>query len=372
VRKTYKYRVYPTRRQVEALNGQLAEAASLYNAALHERRDAYRKATTSLHYDDQANQLKAIRAAGHLSLANFSACQDVLRRVQKTFDAFFRRVKAGEKAGYPRFKGRSRFDSYTFPSYGDGCRIRDTGQLYCQGIGELKVKWHRPLKGDIKTVTLKREAGRWYVCFSVACEPSPLPENHESVGVDVGLESFATLSDGTRIDNPRCFKTAQAQLRRAQRRVARRQKGSHRRRKAVQALQRAHAHVRNQRRDFHHQVARQLVNQYGVIFVEDLNIKGLASGMLAKAVHDVGWGLFLMILLVKAGEAARVGVKVYAPGTSQECPCGAPVPKRLGDRWHHCAACGLSVPRDHASALCILSRGHRLQASTWPSGASVA
>ncbi|MBI3329674.1 MAG: transposase, partial [Nitrospinae bacterium] len=184
--------------------------------------------------------------------------------------------------------------------------------------------------------------------------------------------AFATLSDGTRIENPRYFKTAQARLRRAQRKVARRKGGSHRRRKAVRALQRAHLHIRNQRRDFHHKVARQIVNRFGLIAVEDLNIKGLAAGMLAKAVHDVGWGLFLAILLAKAAEAVRIGVKVYAPGTSQECPCGAPVPKRLGDRWHCCLACGLSIPRDHASALCIKARGHRVYASTWPNGASVA
>jgi putative transposase len=364
VRKTYKYRVYPTRQQAEALDGQLGEACRLYNAALQERRAAYRQAKTSLSYYDQANQLKVIRAAGHLGLANFSACQDVLRRVQKTFEAFFRRVKAGEKPGYPRFKPRARFDSYTFPSYGDGCRIRDTGKLYCQGVGELKVKWHRPWQGMIKTVTLKRDADRWYVAFSVECEPSALPDSSETVGVDMGLEVFATLSNGTRIENPRYFKTAQAHLRRAQRKVARRRHGSHRRRKAARLSQRAHVHIGNQRRDFHHQVARQLVNRYGLIAVEDLNIKGLASGMLAKAVHDVGWGLFLMILLGKAVEAGRIGVKVYAPGTSQECPCGAPVPKRLGDRWHLCLTCGLSVPRDHASALCIKGRGHRLQTST--------
>jgi putative transposase len=372
VRKAFRYRLYPTKKQLVDLDAQLTEARTLYNAALQERRDAYRKAHRSLNYYDQANQLKAIRADGSLGLANFSACQDVLRRVQKTFDAFFRRVKAGDKAGYPRFKGRDRFDSYTFPSYSDGCKVRDNGKLYCQGVGELKVKWHRPLQGTVKTVTLKREAGRWYVCFSVEYDQSPLPENTEAVGLDVGLEAFATLSDGTRIDNPRYFKTAQAQLRRAQRKVARRQRGSHRRRKAVRLLQRMHVHIRNQRRDFHHQVARRLVNQYGYIFVEDLNIKGLASGMLAKAVHDVGWGLFLMILLGKAADAARVGLKVYSPGTSQECPCGAPVPKTLGDRWHFCQACGLSVPRDHASALCIKGRGHRLYALTWTSGSSVA
>jgi putative transposase len=364
VLKAYKYKIYPTRKQAEALDIQLGEAARLYNSALQERRDAYRKARVSLNYYVQANQLKDIRADGTLGLSNFSACQDILRRVDQTFKAFFRRVKAGATPGYPRFKPRSRFDSYTFPSYGDGCKVKDNGKLYCQGIGELKVKWHRPLAGTIKTVTLKREAGRWFVCFAVTCEPVPLPTSAESVGIDVGLEAFATLSDGTRIENPRYFRTAQAQLRRAQRKVARRKKGSHRRRKAVRLLQRAHTHIGNQRRDFHHQVSRRLVNQYGCVFVEDLNIKGLASGMLAKAVHDVGWGMFFLILLSKAEDAGRVGVKVDARGTSQECPCGAKVPKTLADRWHFCEACGLSVPRDHASALCIKLRGHRSQVLT--------
>jgi putative transposase len=368
VLKAYRYKLYPTRKQAEALDAQLGEATKLYNAALQERRDAYRKTHVSLNYYDQANQLKAIRADGSLGLANFSACQDVLRRVDKTFTAFFRWVKAGATPGYPRFKPRSRFDSYTFPSYGDGCKIRDNGKLYCQGLGELKVKWHRPLHGTIKTVTLKREAGRWYVCLCVECESTSLPESAESVGLDVGLEAFATLSDGTRIENPRYFKIAQAQLRRAQRKVARRKKGSHRRHQAVRLLQRVHAHIRNQRRDFHHQVARRLVNQYGYIFVEDLNIQGLARGMLAKAVHDVGWGMFLLILLSKAADAGRIGRKVTASGTSQECPCGAKVPKTLADRWHHCTACGLSVPRDHASALCIKLRGHRSQALSEPMG----
>lgn len=372
MKKTFRYRLYPSRRQAEALDGQLGEACRLYNAALQERRDAYRKAHTSLNYYDQAKQLKAIRAAGDLGVANFSACQDVLRRVDKIFKAFFGRIQRGEKAGYPRFKSRSRFDSYTLPSYGDGCRVRDNGKLYCQGVGELKVKWHRPLKGTIKTVTLKREAGRWYVCFSVECEPSPLPESHETVGIDVGLESFATLSTGETIANPHYFRTAQSRLRRTQRRVARRRKGSHGRRKAVQALQRAHVHVRNQRRDFHHKAARMLVNRYGLIAVEDLNVKGLARSIFAKSILDAAWGAFILILLGKAAEAARVGVKVEAQGTSQRCPCGALVPKALGDRWHSCTACGLSVPRDHASALCIEQLGRSCYAETWINGSSVA
>jgi putative transposase len=309
---------------------------------------------------------------GDLGLENYSACQDVLRRVDKTFQSFFRRVKSGRKAGFPRFKSMRRFDSYTFPSYGDGCKFRDDGNLYIQGIGVLKVKLHRPVVGQIKTVTLKRECGRWYVCFSVEFEiPEPLPSTGEVTGIDVGLESFVTLSDGTVIENPRHYRKAQARLRRAQRKVARRKKGSGRRRKAVQTLQRVHAHVRNQRADFHHQASRILVTNYDLIAVEDLNIKSLARGTLAKSVNDVGWGGFLAKLSHKAEEAGRRLVKVNPNGTSQRCPCGAAVPKNLGLRWHQCFACGMSVSRDHASALEILRLGLSLQVLTPPVGGVV-
>jgi putative transposase len=363
VRKTYRYRLYPSKAQIVALDGQLAEACRLYNAALQERRDAYRVERKSLNYYTQANQLKEIRDAGDLGLANFSAAQDVLRRVDKTFKAFFRRVKEHKgKVGFPRFKSRARFDSYTFASYGDGVRLLDTGKLRVQGVGLVKVKLHRPVDGQIKTVTIKREAGRWYACLSVECAATPLPASAEAVGIDVGLTAFATLSGGTEVENPRYGRHAEARLRIAQRKVARRKRRSHRRRKAVRELQAAHAHVRQQRADFHHKVARHLVNTYGLIAVEDLNVRGLAGGMLAKSVHDVGWSAFLMMLAYKAESAGRVLVKVDPRGTSQTCTCGAAVPKTLSQRWHECSACGLSLPRDHVSALLILRLGLSLQA----------
>lgn len=325
---------------------------------MQERRDAYQRGELSLTYYDQANQLKAIRTAGDLGLANFSAAQDVLRRVDKTFNAFFRRVKSGaKKPGYPRFKSRRRFDSYTFPRWGDGCRLTDAGRLYLQGIGHLKVKWHRPFDGTTKTVTVKRQAGKWFVCFSVESIAEALPATDAVVGIDVGLTSFATLSTGETIDNPRHYRKAQGTLRIAQRRVARRQRGGRNRRKAVVLLQKAHAHVQNQRADFHHKAARALVDTYGMIAVEDLNIKGLASGMLATSVNDAGWSAFINKLANKAAEAGRLLVKVNPRGTSQTCLCGAPVPKTLSQRWHECVACGLSADRDHVSAQRILGLG---------------
>src|SRR5262245_12665271 len=371
IKKNFKYRLYPTDAQIVALDGQLAEACRLYNAAVQERRDAYRISHKSINYCDQANQLKEIRAAGDLVLANFSCCQDVSRRVDKAFNAFFGRVQNGQKPGYPRFRPAGRYDSITFPNYGDGCKMLDYGKLRLQGVGAVKIKRHRPIEGRTKTVTIKREAGRWYAVLSVECEPKPLPASAEKVGLDVGLTAFTTLSDGTEIEDPRYYKEAQARLRRTQRKVARRKRGSNNRKKAVRDLQRAHAHVRSQRADFAHKLARTLVAMFGLIAVEQLNIKGLAAGMLAKSVNDAGWGSFIAKLTYKAAEAGREMVKAPANGTSQRCVCGAPNPKTLCQRWHHCESCGLSVPRDHASALEILRLGLSLLGGTWPVAASV-
>jgi putative transposase len=358
VRKIYKYRLYPSAKQAVLLEGQLAEARRLYNAALAERRYAWKMCKTSISYYQQQNQLKYIRAAGDVHLANFSSCQDVLRRVDKTFQSFFRRVKQGKIAGYPRFKAQSRFHSYTFPLYGNGCKLRKNKKLYVMGVGELKVKLHREVSGCIKTVTLTKTCGKWYVGFSVETDtPAPLPATGNATGIDVGLESFAVLSDGTSIKNPRYFQTAAAKLRRVQRKVCRRKKQSNRRRKAFHQIQRVHRHIKNQRSDFHHQVARKLINRYDVIAYENLNIKGLTRSILAKPIHDVGWGSFLAKLSYKAAEAGRELVRVNPRGTSQRCICGALVPKALRVRWHYCPGCQLSVPRDHAAALEILRLG---------------
>jgi putative transposase len=357
VRATFKYRLYPNREQNEFLSGELREACSLYNCALEERIGAWKSHRKSINYYDQANQLKAMRADGCLMLANFHCCQDVLRRVDKTFKAFFARVRRGDKPGFPRFKSSRRYDSITFPSYGNGCRLFESGKLRIQGAGEIKVKLHRAVAGKIKTVTIKREAGRWFACFSTEIEGQPLAPSGDAIGIDLGLANFATLSDGVIIQNPRYHKEAQRKLRIAERRVARRKnKSSHGRRKAVQILRRQHAYVQNQRSDFHHKVSREIVKNYGTIVVEDLNIRGLATSMLAKSVHDVGWGYFLQKLAYKAESAGRRFVKVDPRGSSQTCTCGHRVSKTLSERWHSCPSCGLSGSRDHVSSQVILSR----------------
>lgn len=361
--RTYRYRIYPSKAQVTRLNDALAICCELYNAALQERRDAWKCERKSITWFDQNLQMPTIRRdRADVAAVHSQVLQNTLRRVDLAFAAFFRRTRNGSTPGYPRFRSVRRYDSLTFRQAGYGL---NGNNLRLSKIGTVRIKLHRALEGTIKTLTVKREAGRWFALFLVECEAKPLPFNPNMSGIDVGLNHFATLSDGTTISNPRWFRTAQAKLRRLQRRVARRKNESNRRRKAALLLQRFHNHIRDQRRDFHHKESRKIVNHNGLIAVEDLNIKGLARGILAKSVNDAGWRQFLNSIAHKAEEAGRVLIRVNPSGTSQTCTCGARVEKTLSQRWHECSACGLSAPRDHVSAQLILAKA-------LPSGANVA
>lgn len=375
MRKAFKYRLYPTRQQAEALAKMLETHRRLYNRALDERKTAYEQDHRSVRYGDQSALLKVDHKTDpFLAETNFSSCQATLRRLDKTYAAFFRRLKAGEEPGYPRFKGRHRFDTVEFPSYGDGCKLSG-GRVYFQHVGSVKVKLHRPVEGTIKTVSFKREPDGWHAVFScdlgdVQIPPSPGP----AVGIDLGLKAFLVTSDGESVEPPRLYRTAQARLRRAQRRLARRQKGSHRRRKAAQLVAKLHQHVANQRRDFHHKTALALVRQHGVIVHEDLNVKGIARSRLAKSTHDAGWASFLAILRSKAEEAGCAVIAVPPYNTSQvcsRCGCLPGTPKTLADRIHVCPHCGFVADRDHNAALNILRLGLSRQALT-PAVADVA
>ena len=240
MRKAFLYRLYINKTQSDKLDSLLNIARELYNTALQERRDAWKYQHKSLNYYDQANELKELRREiPEIAQLNYSATQDMLRRLDKSFKAFFRRVKAGEKAGFPRFKGYDRFNSITFPTYGDGIKIKDN-RLYIQNVGLVKIKMHRVLEGEINTVTIKRECGKWYVVFSDTVEIEPLPVSDRAVGIDVGLESFAVTSDGEYIENPRYLRGAEAILRVFQRSVSRKKKGGNNRRKAVKLLAKKH------------------------------------------------------------------------------------------------------------------------------------
>jgi putative transposase len=359
--------------QSDKLDNLLHLARQLYNAALQQRRDAWKYQHKSLNYYDQANQLKEVRnEIPEFAQLNFSATQDILRRLDKSFKAFFCRVKSGEVAGFPRFKGRDRFGSITFPTYGDGIKIKGS-RLYVQNIGLLKIKMHRVLEGEINTVTIKRECGKWYVVFSNTVEIKSLPVSHRTVGIDVGLESFAVTSDGEYIENPRYLREAESVLRVAQRSVSRKKKGGSNRRKAVRLLAKKHLRVKRQRADFAHKIADNLVKNYGRIAVEDLRIKNMVRNHhLARSISDAGWGQFVSILSYKAEYAGREFVQVNPNGTSQICSgCGATVKKSLSTRVHNCPACGLSLNRDFNAALNIKRLGLSLWDSTCDSGQCV-
>src|ERR1700741_813411 len=360
-RKTFQFRLYPNRQQREKLTATLEVCRELYNAGLQERIEAWKR-RTPVRVFDQINQLPDIKAVRPDVAGVFSqVLQDTLRRLDKTYQAFFGRVKRGQKAGFPLFKGRNRYDSFTYPQSGFELK----GRLQLSKIGNVKIKQHRDIEGHIKTLTIRREAGNWYACFSVEYEPKHLPENGDAIGLDMGLENFATRSDSKPIPNHKFYQQAQAKLRRAQRKVARpKNKKSKRRRKAILLLQKAHQHVANQRKDFQHQEAYKLVRDFGTIIVEDLNVKGLSGGRLSKSVHDVGWSSFIALLRYKAENAGRQLIEVDPRYTSQECPqCHAIEKKRLSERVHRCD-CGLTMGRDHAAALVILRRGLRLQVQT--------
>ena len=326
-----------------------------YNAALQERREAYKhgvrvtramqeKAITAVKSDPDCPEYAGVHT--HL-------LQGVVKRLDLAFEGFFRRCKAGQTPGYPRFKGRDRFDSFAFKDAGrgNGAAIVSGGaRVRLSGIGNVKMKAHREMEGALKTIGVKREAGHWYALITRDCPTKPLGPTGQTVGIDVGLTTFAALSDGVMIDNPRPMKAARIGVERAQRVVSRRKRGSKRRAKARAILARRHAHVANVRRDFHHKTARAIVQRYDRIAVEDLNVKGLARGMLAKAVNDAGWGQFVAILTSKAEDAGRVIVRVDPSGTSQECSaCGERVPKALGVRVHRCP-CGYTADRDTNAA----------------------
>ncbi len=386
IRKTFKYKLKPTPKQEWLLDRTLMLCRHVYNAAVGERREAWRMRGVSVSYYQQQAELPGIRVAmPDYARVNAQVLQDVVLRVERAFQAFFQRIRDGKTPGYPRFHGRDRYTSFTYPQVGEhgGARL-DNGILVLSKIGRISVRWSRPLEGTPKTVTVSREADGWYVCFSCADVPAHLllPTSQET-GIDLGLESFATVADGSRILAPACYRKAEQRLKRLQRCVSRRKKGSNRRHKAVALLARAHQTVRRQRRDFHHKEALSLVRQYDTIYYEDLQTANMVKNHhLAKSISDAGWSQFLGILAFKAANAGKQAVAVPPAYTSQTCSgCRRVVYKGLSVRWHSCPYedCGASLHRDHNAALNIMAlgkeergAGRAPQALTQPSGAYVA
>lgn len=278
--------------------------------------------------------------------------------LDKAFKAFFRRVKAGEKLGYPRFKGRHRFHSFAFKQFGVGAKLEGR-RLKLFGIGRVAVRWHRELEGKVKTVPIIYKAGRWYACFVCEIPDKPeLPKTGRPIGVDVGIASLITTSEGEKVEYPQFYRDGQRKLRVLQRSLARKQKGGQNRAKALLCVQRQQEQVKNQRADFAHKLSCRLVQNYDRIALEDLKIRNVVCNHhLSKSILDAGWGLFKQLLTSKAVDAGRQVVLVDPAYTSQCCStCGDLFQDfDLSTRWVECA-CGLSLDRDHNAAMNILNR----------------
>jgi putative transposase len=373
VQKTFKYRLYPTKAQEARLNATLETCRRWYNACLEERRNAYQERGESVSVYAQLAKVKGLKLENpYASGIHSHVLQVVVQDLNKAFDAFFRRVKAGERPGYPRFKSRDRFDSFGFKEYGNGFKI-DGRKLKLSGIGRISVRWHRPVDGKIKTVRITRNASKWYACFSCEVAPEPLPATGKEVGIDVGINSLITTSDGEKVENPCWYREEQKKLRVLQRRVSRRKKGGRNRRKAVKALQRQHERIKNRRKDYINKLAHRLIVENDRIALEDLRIRNMVHNRhLSKSILDAGWNYLAERLVAKAAEAGRTVCFVEPAYTSKTCSaCGGIFENlTLADRWVDCA-CGASLDRDHNAALNILGRGQRLWGETWSAATSV-
>ena len=391
VRRAYTFRLRPTARKHVALQRCLASHRELYNAALQERRDARRLRGIGVSYRDQSSQLKAIRQVRpDAALWSFSSQQATLRRLNRAYVGFFRRVRTGGTPGYPRFKSARRLTSVTWPKDGDGCRWRpDAGRVYLQGIGQVKITAHRPVQGKVKTIQVRSEGRRWLLVLSCDQVPTrPFAPTGAAVGVDVGIASFATTSDGEHVPNPRYGRVAATKLATAQQVLARKQRGSNNRHRARATVAARHRKLANQRRNFHHHLARTLVARYDLLAVEDLRIHNMvrrpaprpdpdqpgrflpnraaAKTGLPRSIHDAGWARFVSILRAKAEEAGRVVIDVDARHTSDRChACGHTAKEnRASQAVFSCRGCGHTLDADEHAARNILRAGPARLAAT--------
>ena len=408
-RQAFKYRLYPSRKQEQVLFWTLARCRELYNAALSEYKDAYQphertqlqvntetgqviaatmvanKRVRSISYYEQKRDLPEIKdLREEYQDIHSQVLQDVLLRLKRAFDGFFRRIEQGQDPGFPRFQGRNRYSSFTYPQVG-GFSLTHDNRVCLSKIGSIKLKLHRPMQGTPKTCTIKYEAGQWYAVFSCEVEqPEPLPVVTSEVGIDLGITHVAALSDGTFIESPRFFRKAEKVLKRRQQAVSRKKCGSHRRKKAGKLVGKAHRKIANQRRDFHHKQAKKLVQEHQTIVFEELEITNIskrakpkqdengtylpngtaAKSGLNKSILDAGWGQFQRIVSHKAACAGRVVVFVNPRYTSQVCSqCGTVKKKSLDERWHSCE-CGCELNRDTNAAINILRLGQSQRGAT--------
>jgi putative transposase len=357
--RVFKYRLYPGRAQERNLFRVLNGARHLYNMILAERRYAWefeRRSVTLKELDTLARHYRAKMPYGQHIYSQ--TAQSIIRQVDEAFNAFFQRVQLGRTPGYPRFKQRTQFNSFLFPQYNGGA-ILDGRRLQLFGIGRVAVRWHRMMEGTLKTTRILHRAGQWFVLFT--CEivsTKPLKKTGKAIGIDVGLTALITTSNGDKVDHPHYYRDAQKRLRVLQRSLERKTRGGCNRHKVLLNVQRQHAHVVQQRRDFAHKLSFILIKHFDRIGVEDLRITNMVRNKhLSKSILDAGWGLFTQLLTSKAESAGREVMFVNPAYTSRTCShCGVLFDQlTLADRWVECA-CGLSLDRDHNAAINILKK----------------
>jgi len=355
----YKFRMYPNRQQEAQLDLNLETCRHLYNLALADRKYSYETEGISRTYEDQAAMLVVEKKDSNFTCVFSQVLQDVLRRLDKSFKAFFRRVKNGEKPGYPRFKGVGWYKSFTYPQVGFKL---DCSKLTLSKIGSIRIFKHREVEGKIKTCTIKKDLlGHWYAILVSEMKDVPQVEPKVAIGVDVGLKNMVALSDGTAIQYPRYYVQAEKKLAVAQRELSRKKKGSINRQVAKTRVAKIHQKIQNHRDEFLHQVSRKLVDSADLIVFENLNISGmLKNHHLAKHIQDHAWGKLIQFTQSKAAKAGKVVELVDARYTSQKCSqCGIIVPKTLAERVHRCPNCGLEMDRDINASLNIRTLGLR-------------
>lgn len=360
MKKTFKYRLYPTKNQKTLLSQQLKECRWLYNHMLEHRKNAWKWYGASLFYNEQQNMLpylKSIRPS--LRLVQSQVLQNVVKRVDLAFQSFFRRLKEGaEDPGYPRFRGPDRYDSLTFPQGNVGFSLQGN-VLRLFGVGKVSILVHRNLEGKIKTCTIRRtKTGKWYACFS--CDnvaQNRLPKNPMAVGIDMGIKEFLTTSEDEDevVQNPKYLKQSAKRLAQAQRKAELEKTNSSTRAKNKKIVAKLHEKVFNRRTDFHHKTAKRLVEQYGIIIVEDLRPSEMTSEWSAvnREQYDTAWSGFLSILSNKAAEAGREFLKVNPAYTSQDCStpgCGYQQHLPLHLRTYDCPKCGVKRDRNRNAA----------------------
>lgn len=364
LQRTYKFRAYPSREQKLLLDRQMSLSKQLYNLLLEKSQTYYKdhgKTFTKYDMNKWMTQLK--KKNPEFKELYSQAAQNVADRASKAYQNFFRRCRERKKnkvvkVGFPRFK--TFVSSLTYPQAYNGSVNVERKRVSLSKIGRINFVNHRDIQGEVKTAAIKKtKSQEWYITFSTEKEDTPIFNNGKAqIGIDLGLKDYCTLSDGTKISNPRILKQSENKLKKSQREVSGRGKGGQNRKKSILKLERIHEHIARQREDYLHKLSHNMVNSYSLIAYEELNIAGMTKNhRLAKNINDVSWSQFIQFLCYKAESAGCRVIGVNPRNTSKTCSkCGNIQDIDLSQRTYHCGGCGLKMDRDVNAAVNILNK----------------